>query len=173
VAKADKIAIHIGLHDLSGLRWPKEPVSGTGPRRPTTVPLPRLPWATTAIEVPLGESAAGDIARVLTLRKAYGYVVAPIVIALFVIADVLLLWVHYGSLHPPGPLFLWLGLAGVVLVLTGLLPDVVARFTGTPYVSRNRLRLPAARTEVVKQLAKLNPQVEIGGLPTGDLPSRR
>jgi hypothetical protein len=173
VAKADKIAIHIGLHDVAKLRWPKEPVSGDGPRQPTVVPLPRLPWATTAIEVPLGASAAGDIARVLTLRKAFGYVVAPIVVALFVIADGLLLWSHYGSLRPPGSLFLWMGLVGVVLILTGLLPDVVARLTGTPYVSRNRLRLPAAKADAVKQLAKLNPQVEIGGLPAGDMQSRR
>ena len=158
-------AIRIGLHEVAGLRWPKEPVSGDGARQAVAVPLPRLPWSTAAVEVPLGASAARGVARVLTLRKIFGYGVAPVVVALFVLADVLLLWGHYGSLRPSGSLFLILGLVGVVLILTGLIPDTVARVTGTPYVSRGQLRFPAARTDVVRQLAKLNPKVEIAGLP--------
>jgi hypothetical protein len=43
----------------------------------------------------------------------------------------------------------------------GLIPDVVARSTGTPYVSRNQLRFPAARDEAVGQLAKLNPKATL------------
>ncbi|MGX6602325.1 hypothetical protein ACWKSP_09360 [Micromonosporaceae bacterium Da 78-11] len=169
----DTTAIHIGLHEVAGLRWPKEPLSGDGPREQVAVPLPRLPWAKTAIEVPLGASAAAGIARVLTLRKIFGYGVAPTVIAIFLFADALLIWGHFGSLRPTGPVFVILALIGVLLILGGLIPDAVARATGTPYVARGRLRFPAARTEVVRQLAKLNPKVEITGLPAGDLPSRR
>ena len=173
VSTGETTAIGIGLHEVAGLRWPKEPVTGDGARQTVAVPLPRLPWSTAAIEVPLGASAARGVARVLTLRKIFGYGVAPLVILIFVVADVLLLWGHYGSLRPSGSLFLILGLLGVVLILTGLIPDSVARVTGTPYVSRNQLRFPAARTDVVRQLAKLNPKVKIAGLPAGDLPSRR
>jgi hypothetical protein len=161
VEKPDRIAVRIGLHEVSGLRWPKEPLSGDGARRPTAVPLPRLPWSRAAIEVPLGASAASDIERVTRLRKIFGYVVAPIVILLFVVADVLLLWGHYGDLRPPGRLFLVMGLAGVVLILTGLIPDAVARATGAPYVSRNYLRFPAVRADVADQLVKLNPKASI------------
>jgi hypothetical protein len=99
--------------------------------------------------------------------------VAPVIIALFVLADVLLLWGRFGSLNPPGWIFGAFGVAGLLLILTGLLPDVVARATGTPYVARGSLRFPAARDEVVKQLAKLNPLVDISGWPHGDLQSRR
>jgi hypothetical protein len=166
-------AIDIGLHEVSGLRWPKEPVSGDGPSRPVDVPLPRLPWSKAAISVPLGESAARGVARVLTLRKIFGYGAAPLVIVLFVVADVLLLWGRYSSINPPGIVFAVLSVAGVVLILTGFLPDAVARATGTPYVSRGRLRFPAARVDVVKQLARLNPQADITGWPRGDMPSRR
>lgn len=166
-------AIHIGLHEVAGLRWPKEPLCGTGPRQEVAVPLPRVPWSKAAIQVPLGAGAASGIARVLTLRRIFGYGVAPLVVVLFVAADALLIGGRYGSLRTPGVVFLVLGGAGVLLVLSGLLPDVVARATGTPYVSRNRLRIPAARTAVVRQLVKLNPKVEIGGLPVGDMPSPR
>ncbi|MBU2670897.1 hypothetical protein KOI35_46100 [Actinoplanes bogorensis] len=166
-------SVHVGLHELDGLRWPKEPLSGTGPRRPIAVPLPRLPWSTAAVEVPLGESAEGGIARVTRLRKIFGYGVAPTIILLFVVADVLLLWGRFGSLDVPGGLFGVFGVAGVVLILTGLLPDVVARATGTPYVSRGRLRFPAARNDVLGQLVKLNPQIDVSGWPRGDLQSRR
>ena len=169
----DSTAIAIGLHDVAGLRWPKEPVAGDGARETVAVPLPRMPWSTAAVEVPLGASAARGVARVLTLRRIFGYGVAPLVVVVFVVADVLLIWGHYGSLHPSGSVFLLLGLLGVVLILTGLIPDSVARVTGTPYVSRNQLRFPAARTEVVRQLAKLNPKVTIAGFAAGDLPSRR
>src|SRR4051794_16200192 len=85
-------AVRIGLHDVSGLRWPKRPLTGDGPRENVDVPLPRLPWAKTAIEVPLGESAARGVERVARLRKIFGYGVAPVVILLFLVADVLLLW---------------------------------------------------------------------------------
>jgi hypothetical protein len=77
------------------------------------------------------------------------------------VADVLLLWGRYGDLRPPGSLFAILGVAGVVLVLTGLAPDAVARATGTPYVSRSKLRIPAARADVTRQLLKLNPKAAI------------
>jgi len=173
VGTDETTAIHIGLHEVARLRWPKEPLCGTGPRQDVTVPLPRVPWSKAAIQVPLGAGAARGIARVLTLRRIFGYGAAPLVIVLFVVADVLLLGGRYGSLRTPGPVFLIIGAAGVLLVFSGLLPDVVARATGTPYVSRNRLRIPAARTAVVRQLVKLNPRVEIGGLPVGDMPSPR
>jgi hypothetical protein len=173
VGTSGTTAIHIGLHEVAGLRWPKEPLSGDGARRQVLVPLPRLPWSTAAIEVPLGASAAAGIARVGTLRKIFGYGVAPTIVALFVIADVLLISGRLGSFNPPGWIFAAFGVVGVLLILTGLLPDVVARATGTPYVSRGRLRFPAARDEVVKQLAKLNPNVDISGWQPGDLPSRR
>ncbi|HEY0002738.1 MAG TPA: hypothetical protein VGB74_19955 [Actinoplanes sp.] len=166
-------AIDIGLHDVAGLRWPKEPLVGDGARRTVAVPLPRLPWSTAAIEVPLGASAAAGVARVTTMRKIFGYGVAPTIVALFVLADVLLLWGRFGSLNPPGWLFAAFGVAGLLLILSGLLPDVVARATGTPYVARGRLRFPAASDVAVRQLAKLNPQVGISGWPHGDLPSRR
>jgi hypothetical protein len=166
-------AIHIGLHELARLRWPKETLCGDGPRTDVAVPLPRLPWSTAAVTVPLGESAAQGVARVLTLRKAFAYGVAPVVIAIFVVADVLLLTGRFGSLHLPGTIFAVLGVVGVLLILTGLLPDAVARATGTPYVSRGQLRLPAARVDAARQLAKLNPKVDIVGLPAGDMPSRR
>jgi hypothetical protein len=54
-----------------------------------------------------------------------------------------------------------LGLVGVALILTGLIPDAVARMTGTPYVSRSSLRFPRARAESVAQLLKLNPKADI------------
>jgi hypothetical protein len=161
VVTKDTTAVRIGLHEVAGLRWPKEPLTGDGPRQAVAVPLPRLPWSRTAIEVPLGASAARSIARVTKLRKIFGYGVAPVIIALFVVADGLLLWGHYGDLRPPGSLFAILGVVGVVLVLTGLIPDAVARATGTPYVSRSRLRIPAARADVARQLLKLNPKAAI------------
>jgi hypothetical protein len=173
VVTENTTAIRIGLHEVGALRWPKEPLSGDGARRPVAVPLPRLPWSTAAVEVPLGETAARGVERVLTLRRIFGYGVAPAVVAIFLVADALLIWGHYGSLRPPGPLFAIMAVVGVLLILTGLLPDVVARATGTPYVSRGQLRFPAARSDVARQLAKLNPKVEIAGLPAGDLPSRR
>ena len=161
--KRDTRAVRIGLHDVAGLRWPKEPIAGDGKRLETAVPLPRLPWSTAAITVPLGETAARGVERVTRLRKIFGFGVAPIIVAIFVVADVLFLWGHFGNLRPPGSLFLLMGLAGVVLILTGLIPDAVARFTGTPFVTRNTLRFPSARAEVVDQLAKLNPKATIDG----------
>jgi hypothetical protein len=162
VEKQDKIAVKIGLHEVSDLRWPKQVLAGDGARESTAVPLPRLPWSGAAIEVPLGASAARGVERVTRLRKIFGYGVAPVVILLFVVADVLLLWGRIGDLRPPGGLFLVLGVVGVLLILTGLIPDAVARSTGTPYVTRNQLRFPAARPDVVEQLVKLNPKATIG-----------
>ena len=161
VEKQGTTAVRIGLHDVSGLRWPREPIAGEGKRADVAVPLPRLPWSQAAVSVPMGETAARGVARVTRLRKIFGYVVAPVIAALFVIADVLLLWGHYGDLRPPGSLFLALGLVGVALILTGLIPDAVARMTGTPYVSRSSLRFPRARAELVAQLVKLNPKADI------------
>ena len=161
--KRDTRAVRIGLHDVAGLRWPKEPITGDGKRLETAVPLPRLPWSTAAVTVPLGETAARGVDRVTRLRKIFGFGVAPVIVAIFVVADVLFLWGHFGNLRPPGSLFLLMGLAGVVLILTGLIPDAVARFTGTPFVTRNTLRFPSARAEVVDQLAKLNPKATIDG----------
>jgi hypothetical protein len=157
----DKVAVKIGLHEVAGLRWPKEPLTGDGARQMVAVPLPRLPWARAAVEVPLGASAAAGVARITRLRKIFGYGVAPVIILLFVVADVLLLWGRYGHLRPPGALFAVFGVIGVVLILTGLIPDQVARVTGTPYVARSQLRIPAARADVVRQLVKLNPQATI------------
>ncbi len=153
--------IRIGLHQVADLRWPKQPLTGDGKRLDVAVPLPRLPWAQTAVTVPLGASAVADIAKVTRLRKIFGYGVAPVVVVLFVVADVLLLYGRHSTFNPPGWLFLVFGLVGVVLILTGLVPDQVARMNGTPYVSRGQLRLPRARTDVVDQLEKLNPDATI------------
>jgi hypothetical protein len=161
VDKQGTTAVRIGLHEVSGLRWPKQPIAGAGARLDVSVPLPRPPWSEAAVTVPLGETAAHGVARVTRLRKIFGYGVAPVVVLLFVVADVLLLWGRFGDLRPPGWLFFTMGLVGVVLILTGLIPDVVARATGTPYVTRNTLRFPAARADVVAQLVKLNPKATI------------
>jgi hypothetical protein len=161
VGTQDRTAVRIGLHEVAGLRWPKQPISGDGAREETEVPLPRLPWSRAAIRVPLGASAARGVARVTTLRKIFGYGVAPVIVALFVIADVLLIGGRIGGFEPSGTLFAVLGVVGALLILTGLLPDVVARATGTPYVNRGRLRFPAARPDVVAQLVKLNPKASI------------
>jgi hypothetical protein len=163
VEKQDRVAVSIGLHEVSGLRWPKRPLTGDGARETVEVPVPRLPWSSAALPVPLGASAAGDIARVTRLRKIFGYGVAPVIILLFVVADVLLLWSRLGDLNTPRSLFAIMGVAGVLLILTGLIPDAVARATGTPYVTRSHLRIPAARREVVAQLVKLNPKAHIVG----------
>ena len=154
-------AVRIALHQLPGLRWPKQPLAGAGKRLEVAVPLPRLPWSSAAVTVPMGESAARGVARVTRLRKIFGYGVAPVIVALFVVADVLLLWARFGDLRPSGSLFLALGLVGVLLIGTGLIPDAVARSTGTPYVTRNTLRFPRARADVVAQLVKLNPKCDI------------
>ena len=153
--------VRIGLHEVSDLRWPKQPLTGDGASENVAVPLPRLPWSGAAVQVPLGASAARGVARVTTLRRIFGYGVAPVIILLFVIADVLLLWGRFGDLHPDGSLFAIFGIVGALLILTGLLPDVVARRTGTPYVFRNQLRFPAARADVVAQLQRLNPKAAI------------
>jgi hypothetical protein len=154
-------SVRIGLHEVADLRWPKEPLSGDGAREDTAVPLPRLPWSKAAIRVPLGATAARAVARVTTLRRIFGYGVAPVIIALFVIADVFLIGGRLGGFEPSGKIFLVLGLVGVVLILTGLVPDAVARIIGAPYVNRGHLRIPAARTDVVAQLVKLNPKATI------------
>ena len=161
VGKPGTTAIRIGLHEVSGLRWPKQPLAGSGAVAPVTVPLPRLPWSTAAIQVPMGATAADGVRRVVGLRKIFGYVIAPVVILLFLVADVLLLWGRFGDLRPTGTVFAVLGITGAVLILTGLIPDAVARATGTPYVSRNQLRFPAAPREAVGQLTKLNPKAGI------------
>jgi hypothetical protein len=161
VGTQDTTAVRIGLHEVADLRWPKQPLAGDGARESTAVPLPRLPWSKAAIEVPLGASAARGVERVTTLRKIFGYGVAPTIVLLFVAADVILLWGRYGGLRPSGAIFLVLGVVGVLLIVTGLIPDVVARVTGAPYVSRGQLRFPAARAEVVTQLVELNPNATI------------
>ena len=161
VGKQGTTAIRIGLHEVAGLRWPKQPLAGDGAVRTVAVPLPRLPWSTAAIEVPMGASAARGVERVTGLRKIFGYAIAPVVILLFVVADVLLIWGRFGDLRPSGSIFAVLGVIGVLLILTGLIPDAVARATGTPYVSRNQLRFPAAPDEAVGQLTKLNPKATI------------
>jgi hypothetical protein len=161
VGKQGTTAIRIGLYEVAGLRWPKQPLAGDGAVRPIAVPLPRLPWSTAAIEVPMGASAAPALERVTGLRKIFGYAIVPVVILLFVVADVLLIWGRFGDLTPSGSIFTVLGVTGAVLILTGLIPDAVARATGTPYVSRNQLRFPAAPDEAVGRLAKLNPKATI------------
>jgi len=165
VGTPETTAIRIGLHEVSGLRWPQPVLTGDGKRETAVVPLPRLPWSGAAIEVPMGASAARAVERVGRLRKIFGYGVVPVVILLFVVADVLLLWGRFGDLDPPGGLFAVLGVLGVLLILTGLVPDAVARATGAPYVARDQLRFPKARPEVVAQLVKLNPKAAIDGVP--------
>ena len=157
--------IRIGLHEVAGLRWPRQALTGDGARETIAVPLPRLPWSRAAIEVPMGASAARSVERVTRLRKIFGYGVAPTVILLFVVADVLLLWGRFGDLKPPTMIFAVLGVAGVALILGGLVPDAVARATGAPYVARDHLRFPKARPDAVAQLVKLNPKVTIEGAP--------
>ena len=161
MGKQGTTAVRIGLHEVSGLRWPKQPLTGDGARENTAVPLPRLPWSKAAIEVPLGASAARGVARVTTLRRIFGYGVAPLIIVLFVVADVLLIGGRFGDLKPAGWVLAVLGLVGVLLILTGLIPDAVARATGAPYVTRGHLRFPAARADTVAQLVKLNPKATI------------
>jgi hypothetical protein len=161
VGRQDTKAVRIGLHELPGLRWPKQPLTGDGARRDVAVPLPRLPWSRAAVTVPLGETASAEVACVTRLRKIFGYGVAPAVILLFLIADGLFLWRAYGDLRLPGWTFAMLGLIGVALILTGLIPDAVARATGTPYVTRGQLRIPAARADVLAQLVTLNPKATI------------
>jgi hypothetical protein len=161
VGEGDVTAVRIGLHELSRLRWPKQPLTGDGPRVDTAVPVPRLPWSTAAIQVPLGASAARGIARVTLLRRIFGYGVVPVIILLFVAADVLLVGGRLGNLDPSSQLFRVLGGIGFLLILTGLIPDAVARATGTPYVKRGQLRIPAARADAVAQLVKLNPKASI------------
>ncbi|GAA2547671.1 hypothetical protein GCM10010435_16240 [Winogradskya consettensis] len=159
--------IKIGLHEVSRVRWPRQTLVGDGKQVKVAVPLPRLPWSSASVEVPMGESAARGIERVTRLRKIFGYGVAPAIILLFVVADALLLWGRFGDLKPPGALFAIFGVVGVVLILTGLVPDVVARATGTPYVTRGTLRFSKARTEAVEQLAKLNPQLQLDSVTKG------
>ncbi len=161
MGKQGTTAVRIGLHEVSGLRWPKQPLTGDGARENIAVPLPRLPWSKAAIEVPLGASAARRVARVTTLRRIFGYGVAPLIIVLFVVADVLLIGGRFGDLKPAGWLFAAVGVVGVLLILTGLIPDAVARAIGAPYVTRGHLRFPAARTDAVAQLVKLNPKATI------------
>jgi hypothetical protein len=160
-------AIRIGLPDVAGLRWPRPVLAGDGERETAAVPLPRLPWSKAAIEVPMGRSAAQAVARVTRLRKIFGYGVAPTVIVLFLIADGLLLWGRFGDLKPPTVVFAVLGVVGLLLILSGFVPDAVSRATGAPYVARDQLRFPKAPPEAVAQLVRLNPKVTIDGVPPG------
>ena len=157
----DLTAVRIGLHEVSGLRWPKQPLAGDGTRETAAVPVPRLPWSAAAIEVPLGASAARGVERVTKLRKIFGYGVAPVIVLLFVVADVILLWGRFADRQPAGWIFAVLGVVGVLLIPTGLIPNAVARATGTPYVSRSQLHFPAADGDAVRQLVKLNPKATI------------
>ena len=97
----------------------------------------------------------------LDAHEGLGFWVHNAEILLFLVADALLIWGRFGDLAPSGGIFAVLGVTGVLLILTGLIPDAVARATGTPYVSRNQLRFPAAPPEAVSQLAKLNPKATI------------
>ena len=160
-------AIRIGLHEVAGLRWPQQALTGDGRPETIAVPLPRLPWSAAAIEVPMGASAARSVARVTRLRKIFGYGVAPTIIVLFLTADALLIWGRFGALNPPTTVFAVLGVVGVLLIASGFVPDAVARATGAPYVSRDQLRFPRARPEAVAQLVKLNPKVTIDGWSAG------
>lgn len=164
--------VRIGLHDVAGLRWPRPVLTGAGARETVAVPLPRLPWSTAAVQVPMGASAARAVARVTGLRRIFGYGVAPAVILLFLGADVLLLWGRFGDLDTPGGVYAVMGVTGILLILAGLAPDAVARATGAPYVTRDQLRFPKARPDVAAQLAQLNPKVTIDGVRKQSDPRR-
>jgi hypothetical protein len=153
--------LSIGLHSVSELRWPKQPLIGDGAREITAVPLPRLPWSDVAVDVPLGATAARAVERVTRLRRIFSYGVVPVIVLIFVVADVILLLGRFEHLHPNRSIFGYAGLIGVPLILTGLLPNVVARATGTPYVSRSELRFPVARADIVQQVIRLNPKAAI------------
>ena len=77
------------------------------------------------------------------LRKIFGYGAAPLVVLLFVVADVLLAWGRFGDLNPPTVTFAVMGVAGVMLIRSGLAPDAVAH------------------------LVKLNPKATIEGASPG------
>ena len=161
MATEETTDVRIGLHDVARLRWPKEPLTGDGARETVPVPVPRLPWSGAAVEVPLGASAARRVERVLLLRRIFGYGVAPLILVVFVVADGFLILGRFGHRVPDRSVFGWLGAAGVVLIFTGLLPNAVARLTGTPFVSRGQLRFPRARPEAVRQVVQLNPKASI------------
>jgi hypothetical protein len=152
----ETIDVRIKVADLKTVRWPKKPLAGDGDRELTPVLLPGMPWSTAAVDVPLGATAARKVARVRLLRRIYAYVVVPLIVLLFVVADVLLILGALGTLHVGRQFLGYLGGVGFVLALTGLLPNAVARFTRTPHVAGAHLRIPAARPEVVKDAVRLN-----------------
>lgn len=152
-------SLAIGLHELSGLRWPRESLTGEGRQVRHPVRLPGLPWSKAAVEVPMGESAARAVDRVARLRRIFGLGIAPVILLIFVVADILLLVSVFADGQIPGAVFATFGIIGFALVLTGLVPELVARATGAPYVSRGSLRFPRTRPEAVTQLRKLNPKL--------------
>jgi hypothetical protein len=157
----ETIEVRIGLHDVRGLRWPKRPLTGDGPTETVAVPIPRLPWSRAAVDVPLGASAARKVEQVTRLRKIFGYGVAPLIAVLFVAADLILI-IGATDTTPAGRRLVgYLGVAGVLLIALGLVPNVVARRLGAPYVSRGQLRMTAAAPDVVQDAVRLNPKASI------------
>jgi hypothetical protein len=150
------VDVRIKLADLAGIRWPKRPMAGSGDRVLAAVPLPGAPWSTAATEVPLGADVARRVARVASLRQVYGRVVVPLIVALFVIADVILILGVTGTLSTGRHVIGYLGGLGFVLVLTGLLPNAYARLTKTPHAAAGRLTIPNAHADVVEDAVRLN-----------------
>jgi hypothetical protein len=150
------VDVRIKLADLAGVRWPKRLLAGDGERVPAAVPLPGAPWSRAAVEVPLGADVARRVARLSNLRQVYGRVILPLVVALFLIADAILILGTTGNLHGGRQVIGYLGGLGFLLVITGFAPNAYARFTRTPHASGGRLVIPAARAAVVKDAERLN-----------------
>jgi hypothetical protein len=156
------VDVRIKLADLATIRWPKRPMAGTGDRVLAAVPLPGAPWSTAATEVPLGADVARRVARVASLRRVYGRVVVPLIIVLFLTADVILILGVLGTLTGGRQVIGYLGGLGFLLVVAGLLPNAYARFTRTPHAAAGRLTIPDAHAAAVKDAVRLNKAGVIG-----------
>jgi hypothetical protein len=150
------VDVRIKLADLVGIRWPKRLLAGGGERVAAAVPLPGAPWSTATVEVPLGADVARRVQRLGRLRQVYGRVIVPLVVALFLLADAILILGATGTIDGGRHVIGYLGGLGFLLVLTGFLPNAYARFTRTPHTSGRRLTIPGARPDVVKDAERLN-----------------
>jgi hypothetical protein len=152
----ETIDVRIRLADLNGIRWPKRPLVGDGERRVVPVLLPGPPWSRASVDVPLGATAARKVERVTTLRTLYGRFVVPLIVLLFVVADVILVLGLIGTVRSGRPVIGVLGGAGFVLVLVGLLPNAYARLTRSVRTGAGWLHLPDARADAVREVTRLN-----------------